>query len=286
MIAASDLTKSFRSGWRGRPQAAIRNVHLQVASGESLALIGPNGAGKSTLLLILAGVRRASSGSLEVTGSVGVVPERPALYERLTPTECLKLSATVRGVSPVESAARTADLFDRLGLGAYADDPIRTLSTGWRQRVAVAQALLHAPGILLLDEPLGGLDPESSEQIIAVLAEERKRGATLIVATHRLADFARLCDRVALISDGRLRNLGPMDDVIAHLPSRITYSLPTGKGPPVEAAGGALRSSLVLAGRRAEFVAHIHEQGGDILRVEPNVASLADSSADAEETLA
>jgi len=267
---------------------ALKNVHLKVGAGESLALVGKNGAGKSTLLLVFAGIRRPTAGSVKINGSVGVVPERPPLYERLSPRQSLEFYGAMHGMPADQVKARTYELFERLAMGSNADSRIRTLSAGWRQRVALAQALLHSPDLLLLDEPLGGLDPESSELILRILDEERERGATLVVATHRLADFARVCDRVSLMSGGSLRSLGPMDSVLTHLPARITYTLPARSTPPsrVKHIPGPMLACLASAGQREAAVAHIQEQGGSIVRVEPDVTGLSQESADVEETLA
>jgi ABC-2 type transport system ATP-binding protein len=288
VVEVSGLSKSFQTGWRGRPKVAVQGVQIEMSAGESLAIIGPNGAGKSTLLLLLAKIRHPTSGSFNITGSIGIVPERPALYGRLDPRRCLQLYGAMHGLGADQITARTADLFARLSLGPYADVPIRTLSTGWRQRVALAQALLHLPDVLLLDEPLGGLDPESSQQILEVLGAERERGVTLIVATHRLADFAMIGDRVALMSAGELRNLGPMDAVLSHLPVRITFTLPASATPPPRVAfvPGPLSACTVSAGQREAVLAHIHDQGGSVIRVEPDIASLSEKSAGLEAALA
>jgi len=275
-VEVTGLGKTFQSGWRGRVSHGLREVDLAVHAGATLAIVGENGAGKSTLLLVLAGLRVASSGTCTVTGTVGLVPERPPLYPRLSARQCLALYGAAHGLPPELLQSRIAHQLDRLGLAPFADAPVRTLSQGCRQRLALAQALLHAPDVLFLDEPLGGLDPESTRQIVAVLESERTRGATLVVATHRVTDLAGVCDQIARMKAGRLEVLGALDAVLASLPVQITYTLPAG----VETHGltaprtGSTQVSVVGPEEKAALLGRVLDAGGSVVRVQPDLSRL------------
>jgi ABC-2 type transport system ATP-binding protein len=156
-IAARDLSKSFDG------RRALRAVSFEAQSGELLAVIGPNGAGKTTLLTILAGIRRADSGTLAVPGEVGWVPQQAALYRRLTVAENLRLFARLERVDDVEAAVER--MLEQTGLEERAADQVGTLSGGNQQRVNIAIGLLSAPSVLLLDEPSTGLDPRQRERL-------------------------------------------------------------------------------------------------------------------------
>jgi len=252
------------------------DVDLQLEKGGSLALIGANGAGKSTLLLVLAGLRRASSGTWRVNGSIGLLPERPALPARLTARQSLMHYGRVHGIAEEGLADRVDMELARLDLSTHAETPIRALSLGGRQRTALAQALLHRPDVLLLDEPLGGLDPDAARVLVALLADERQRGVSLLIATHRLLELSGVCDRVAQMRDGTLHDLGSCEAVLDRLPVRITFGLPGSDAPAGLAChrSGDLWSSVVGPDERSSAVKQILDAGGGILRLEPELGAL------------
>jgi len=274
-IEVSGLEKSYATGWLGRQERALRGIDLQVECGETLAILGPNGAGKSTLLLVLAGLRHPTAGRWKVRGSVGLVPERPALYPGLSARRLLWLCGSAQGMAESELGTRVEEELERLRLLPFADRPIRALSQGVRQRVALAQALLHKPDVLLLDEPLGALDPQSALALVDVLNAEKARGATLVVATHRLAELAGTCGEVAYMRDGALWALGPTGSVLQRLPSRITYGMADG-------TAGTVSVAQVVAdpdGQEAAMAA-LRARGGRVIRVEPDVTAMGGLSSD------
>ena len=205
----------------GRP-APLQDLTLSVEEGASLGLVGPNGSGKSTLLRVLACLVRPSTGRALVAGfdtrhdaaqarrRVGYVPEQFGIYPRLSINQYLDFFARAGGVSQwerrntVETMLRVVDLFDQR------HEPAEALSRGARRRLALARALLHNPPILLLDDPLGGLDGRGRLELIEVLKEVRGMGITLLVSTHLLADLAQVCESVAVLREGRLAGVIPL----------------------------------------------------------------------------
>jgi ABC-2 type transport system ATP-binding protein len=194
---------------------AVDGLTLEVHAGEILGFLGPNGAGKTTTLRICSGLVRADAGDVFVSGKsisrepleararFGLVPDRPFLYERLTAREFLEFVAALYELEPDVAMPRAEALIERLALTEQADDLIETYSLGMRQKVAVAAAMLHEPALLMLDEPLAGLDPRASRALKDLLREHAERGAGVLVSTHLLDVAERLCDRVAILHHGR-----------------------------------------------------------------------------------
>jgi len=201
--------------------AAVRDVTLSVRAGEILGLLGPNGSGKTTLLRMLTGTHSPSEGRLAVAGfdtvreplearrRVGYVPESHPLYNHMRVNEFLHLMARVRGVERRVVPAAVGEAVESLALGEVISAPIHTLSRGYRQRVAIAQALVHRPDVLVLDEPTNGLDPR---QIIETrnLIRGMAGRCTVIMSSHILGEIARTVDRVAILLRGRLLTDRPM----------------------------------------------------------------------------
>ena len=192
-------------------QPALRGVSLSLAAGEAAALLGPNGAGKSTLLRILSTLERASRGTVRWSGreadagtraSIGVVAHESLCYADLSARENLAFFGALYGVA--DPAGRATELLARVALEAAADRPARTYSRGMLQRLALARAIVHAPRLLLLDEPLTGLDRQGIQLVVGLLAEEKARGASILVVSHELSAIAPLCDRVLVLSRGRI----------------------------------------------------------------------------------
>ncbi|MFN7210793.1 MAG: heme ABC exporter ATP-binding protein CcmA [Aggregatilineales bacterium] len=207
---------------------ALRNVSFEVGRGELIALLGANGSGKTTLLRILAALSKPSSGTvviggwqlpkeaLAVRGYLGVVTHLPLLYDDLSAAENLRLYAQLydlpRELGKADLEARIRQSLARVGLLKRADDRVRTFSRGMQQRLAIAQALIMRPRILLLDEPYTGLDAQGSALLDALIAEWRAHGRTIIAALHDLARAAALCPRAMILANGRLAADLPMPD--------------------------------------------------------------------------
>jgi ABC-2 type transport system ATP-binding protein len=199
---------------------AVRGISLTVARGEFFALLGPNAAGKTTTLRILCGLTKPNAGSASICGydvqtnptearqRLAYVPDFPFLYDKLTPEEFLRFTGRVFRMSAPAVEEGLIGLIARFHLETHAQRPIDTLSHGTRQRVALAAALLHEPEVIVIDEPMVGLDPQHARVVKDVLKERAQAGATILLSTHQLSVAEELADRIGIIQGGRLVALG------------------------------------------------------------------------------
>jgi ABC-2 type transport system ATP-binding protein len=209
MIEAQSLVKRYDG------VAAIENVSMQVRRGEVLGFLGPNGAGKSTTMKILTCFTSPTSGSAKVNGcdittdslgvrrSLGYLPESTALYTDMLALEYLEFAAELRGITGSDVRKRVKAVVEETGLGDVIAKEIRALSKGYKQRVGLAQALIHEPPILILDEPMSGLDPNQAVEI-RDLIKDIGRERTVVLSTHNLAEVQVACNRVLIISKGHI----------------------------------------------------------------------------------
>lgn len=224
VIEIVDLDKTYTKGLMRRPVAAIRGVSLRVNGGEAFGFVGPNGAGKSSTIRILMGLSWPTAGRVSIFGvdareararlRIGYVPENPYLYDYLTPREILEMGMRLHRLHHATPAAHVSRWLDRLGLGEVADAPIRSFSKGMTQRVAIAHALCIEPRLLVLDEPLSGLDPLGRRDVVDILSEYKKGGGTLFFTSHVLHDVERLADRFGLIHEGRIRSVSSPNQLV------------------------------------------------------------------------
>ncbi|MBL1174194.1 ABC transporter ATP-binding protein [Pantanalinema sp. GBBB05] len=234
MIDVEHLSKRYGA------TAAIEDVTFQVAPGEILGFLGPNGAGKTTTMRILAGYLPASAGTARVAGyevheqsmavrqRIGYLPENPPLYPEMTVAGFLNFVAQIKGVNAGDRPQRIQSAIDRCGLTEKRQSLIRKLSKGYRQRVGIAQAIVHDPPVIILDEPTVGLDPR---QIIEVrnLIKQLAGNHTVILSTHILPEVSMTCSRVAIINQGRI--------VATNTPDSLTHQLTQGSGYELEVEG-------------------------------------------------
>ena len=204
---------------------AVDNLDLKINSGEIFGLLGPNGSGKSTTLKMLLGLVKPDSGSVNVLGldvekntvnvkrNVGYVPESPRLYEFLTGIEYLDFIGDIYGMKTEEKSVRIKEYLKALELEGREGDMISSYSMGMKQKVALISALLHRPKLLILDEPLSGLDPRSAKIVKDLLHELKAQGVTTLMSTHVLEIAQALCDRIAIMQQGRLLTSGTMDEL-------------------------------------------------------------------------
>lgn len=224
VVVTESLSKTFRVGFLGRKVEAVRDVTLRVGEGEIFGLLGPNGAGKSTAMKMLLGFIQPTSGRAFVAGHpagspearklFGYLPENPSLYEFLTGDELLLMLCRLSGLDKQASMRRTGELLELVGLSGRADRAIRKFSKGMVQRLAIAQALILDPPIVLLDEPMSGLDPIGRKDVRDLIFDLRGRGKTVFFSTHILSDVEAICDRVGIITDGRLTDCGRLSELV------------------------------------------------------------------------
>ncbi len=225
VIVVDRLTKDYPVGfWRPRPYRALDALSLEVAPGEVFGCLGPNGAGKSTTLKLLLGLVPPTSGTAHIVGRpgssvasrerVGFLPENPVFYDYLTGEELLTYFGQLCGLRASEARRRGTALLDRVGLGAERRLAIRRYSKGMVQRLGVAQALVQDPDLVILDEPMSGLDPIGRRDVRALILSLRDEGKTVLFSSHILSDAETLCSRVAILAAGRLQALGSMTDLV------------------------------------------------------------------------
>jgi sodium transport system ATP-binding protein len=218
MISVIELTRHFRSN--SQTLVAVDRLSFHVAAGEVYGLLGPNGAGKTTTLRMILGLLQPTSGDAEVEGfrvtrdsddvkrRIGLVSASAGLYQWLTPREMLLFFADLFDVDPARARQRLAELSDLLDIGPFLDQRCATLSSGQKQRVTLARALMHDPPVMLLDEPTRGLDVVGTHVVFEYIAKLRALGKAVVVSTHRLDEASHLCDRMGLLHHGRLRHEG------------------------------------------------------------------------------
>jgi ABC-2 type transport system ATP-binding protein len=224
-LATFELTKDYAVGfWRKRPYRALDRLSLDVHAGEVFGFLGPNGAGKTTTLKLLMQLVYPTSGRAEILGRpvgdlsvkrrIGYLPENPYFYDHLTAEELLIYFAALFGYRPAERRARAARLLDEVGIGAERRLQLRKFSKGMLQRVGIAQALVNDPELVILDEPMSGLDPLGRRDVRALILRLRDRGCTVFFSSHVLSDAEALCSRVAILARGRLAASGRLSDML------------------------------------------------------------------------
>ncbi len=265
-IRIQNLTKDFAVGMRGMKLRAVEDLCLEVGDNEIFGLLGPNGSGKSTTIKIILGLLEASAGTCEIYGrpsklvdarrSVGFLPEAPYFYRYLTGRELVRYYARICMVPRVEIDAAVDSVIKLVGMTEAADRRVGTYSKGMLQRIGLAQSLVHDPQLVILDEPTAGVDPLGSAAIAEIVRELKRRGKTILLSSHLLAQIEGLCDRVAILHRGKLVREGRVDDLVEEKDAE----------------------SLVVQGLSAEgraaVEAEIKAQGGRLARVEKPRLSL------------
>lgn len=292
VIAVENLTKDYASGWlRRRSYRAVDHLTLEVREGEIFGLLGPNGAGKTTTVKLLLHLIRPTAGRVRLFGrspeepavraQLGFLPEHPSFPEALTGRELLDYFGRLFGLSRADRAARIAAVLHQVGIPtAVADRPMRQLSRGELTRIGLAQALLHDPKLLILDDPMGGLDPEGRRQVRDLLLRLREEGKTIFLSTAMVAEAEAICDRVALLHRGRLRACGsPIElaasgeggtvEILARdLDAHACASL-RARGCAVEANRALVRIHAPTSADVGEWVDVIQQLGGRVIAVSP-----------------
>src|ERR1700678_2581751 len=225
-IQIDGLTKDYAVGfWRKTMRRSLDHLTLEVNEGEAFGFLGPNGAGKTTTLKLLMGLIFPTSGTAHVRGrsiadtgmhrEIGYMPEQPYFYDYLTARELLDYFARFFGYSAAERQGRIKTFLERVGLSDSANVQLRKFSKGMLQRVGIAQAILHDPQVIFLDEPMSGLDPVGRREVRDIILDLKKQGRTVFFSTHILSDAEMLCDRVAVLVGGKLQGVGAPGEIVS-----------------------------------------------------------------------
>ncbi|MEN9581204.1 MAG: hypothetical protein RJA70_4213 [Pseudomonadota bacterium] len=235
LIRVENLMKSYRQGFWMRRVDAVNGISFTVPDGEIFGFLGPNGAGKTTTIKVLAGLIAATGGEATMFGypvtdvrarrQLGFLPENPYIYPYLTPREFVTLSARLAGLKRGQVGSRTETVLKQVGIAYAADRQARRLSKGMLQRAGLAAALVGDPQLLMLDEPMSGLDPVGRKEVRDLILEERSAGRTLFFSTHILTDVETLCDRVAILRKGHVVVRGTLTELLKRDVKRTDVTL-------------------------------------------------------------
>jgi ABC-2 type transport system ATP-binding protein len=296
-ISCSGLSKTYRLGFRARKVEALAALDLAVAPGSIYGFIGPNGAGKSTTIKILVGLVRQSTGSAALFGreiadprarlSVGYLPENPSFHDFMRPLEVMRYLGQLSGLRGADLDRRAEALLERVGLAHARDLTVRKFSKGMVQRLGLAQALIHDPPLLILDEPMSGLDPIGRKEVRDLILELRGQGKTVFFSTHILPDVESVCDRVGMVFKGRLMKEGALqgllDDTIRAVELRCAPLTPAqleGLAPvtgPATALPEGHAFTLPNLAAANQAVARLQAAGGQLLSLQPHRESLEET---------
>jgi ABC-2 type transport system ATP-binding protein len=263
------LEKTYTVGfWRKRPKRALHPLTLSIEDGEIFGFLGPNGAGKTTTLKMVMGLVFPTGGSARVLGmdvndprvkaQIGFLPEQPYFYDYLTARELLEYYGRLSGVGGKDLSRRVPEMLGRVGLPEAGGVQLRKFSKGMLQRVGIAQAILHDPKVVFLDEPMSGLDPMGRREVRDLMEQLKQEGKTVFFSTHILSDAEALCDRVAVIHLGELRGVGAVAELTASVHGKVEV---VWQGTTIPAALKALGAEGRVTGDTARAV--LPEEGLD-----------------------
>ena len=295
-IKIEGLTKIFKPVWPWQKAATVlSDVSFTVKEGEIFGFLGHNGAGKTTTMKILLGLLRGTSGSVEVLGApagevevharIGYLPESPYFYDYLTAEEFLKFYGRLAKLSLTTIRERVPELLQRVGLEEARHRQLRKFSKGMLQRIGLAQAMIHDPELVILDEPMSGLDPMGRKEVRDLILSLRDQGKTVFFSTHILSDVEMICDRVGILAKGRVFALGRIEDLLSeHVAQSVEVVCNGVVGDDIEIIKRqALRvlqrgnqCLIVLPGQDIleEALSAVREAGGKLVSVLPHKGSL------------
>ncbi len=293
-IETLGLEKIYLAGFlRKKPRRALHPLTLSVPQGEVFGYLGPNGAGKTTTLKLLMGLIFPTGGSARILGldwrdprvkaEIGYLPEQPYFYDYLTANELLEYYAQLSGVEIRERRRRIRAVLERVGLPDVGRIQLRKFSRGMLQRVGIAQAIIHEPKLVFLDEPMSGLDPVGRREVRDLIQGLKDEGKTVFFSTHILSDAEALCDRVAVLHEGELRGIGIVQDLVARFSGKVELIW---DGASATAAVRALGCECHTTGETIRTVVEqekldtaidvVRRNGGRLVSVTPLRASLED----------
>lgn len=288
------LEKSYSVGfWRKRQVAGLKPLTLAVEQGEVFGYLGPNGAGKTTTLKLLMGLIFPTAGSARILGTdiadprvksrIGFLPEQPYFYDYLTAAELLEYYARLSGVQAKDRKRRIEKILARVGMTHSARTQLRKFSKGMLQRVGIAQALLHDPQVIFLDEPMSGLDPLGRREVRDLIDSLKDEGKTVFFSTHILSDAEALCDRVAVLHKGELRGVGTVDELTSRAVGKVEIlfqglepiTLLQAWGAECHATGDMVRA-VIAETRQDAALDEIRRRGARLISLTPVRATLED----------
>jgi ABC-2 type transport system ATP-binding protein len=262
------LVKDFRHPMTRRRVRVVDDLSLEIRAGETFGFLGPNGAGKTTTIKLVNGLLRPTAGRITIFGReardlavrarVGFLPEQPWFYDYLRADEFLDFYARLFGISRADRRVRVGRMLERVGLADRARDPLRKFSKGMTQRLGLAQALINDPELVILDEPMSGLDPIGRRDLRDIILDLKREGRTVFFSSHLIPDVEMICDRVAIIVGGRLRDQADLHErlVAREVESEVRVG---GISPPVYRQASALAKRTLARG--GEFVFDVPADG-------------------------
>ncbi len=278
VLSVRNLKKSYKKGWAGKPVHALKGVSFDVQAGTITGFLGANGAGKTTTIKCLLELSLPDSGEVRFFGSpeltadskrrIGFLPERPYFYEYLTGREFLRFYGQLSGsIASKDLKDRITSLLKRVGLEHAGDRPLRSYSKGMLQRVGIAQALIHKPDFIILDEPMTGLDPDGRFEVREIIRETAREGTAVFFSSHLLPDAEQLCERLVILAHGNLVFQGPMRDLLNH----SGYEL-------ISARDGKTETTVIKGVEELQQTIDTKRSGGSsILEIKPTRLSLEEA---------
>ena len=246
-IEVNQLRKTFSLGFGVRKRVGLDGMSFEVERGEVYGFLGPNGAGKTTTIKVLTGLLRPDAGRAAILGKdasdtagrrqLGYLPESPVFYDHLTGREFLLFCGKLSGLSGADLKSRANEQLEQVGLAHAGDLQIRRYSKGMTQRIGIAQALLHDPEVIILDEPMSGLDPMGRADVRQIILGLRKRGKTIFFSTHIIPDVEVICTRVGIVHHGKMIRVGTVNEMLAE-----------SVGVATEVVAGGLPADFQIAG--------------------------------------
>lgn len=293
VLVVEGFEKTFTPGLMKKPVQAAKGVSFTAKAGEILGFLGPNGAGKTTTIKASLGLIRPTGGTIRILGEppesmgwrrrVGYMPEHPSLFEFLTGQETVEWFGQLAGMRGAALSKQAASLLDRVGLGHAKSRRLRTYSKGMLQRIAMAQAMLGKPQLLVLDEPMSGLDPIGRRELREIILQLREEGSSVMFSTHILPDVEMTCDRVVIIEGGKTRYEGPVDGALGGSEHKVVVTV-SGLKPARQRELVAERGAVVEGDKTAvvlpteaearTFLSALLVDGAQLERFEPQRESL------------
>ncbi len=291
-LEVRDLHKTYHPGLFEKDIAVLKGLSFEVRRGEIFGFLGPNGAGKTTTIKAITEIIMPDSGRIEICGlphtdleakrCIGFMTENPYVYRHLSAREFLRFCGELGGIPRVSLEKRIDEVLDEVGMAAHADRKMGTFSKGMLQRTALAQALLGEPQLLILDEPLSGLDPVGRRDVRDIIVAQAAEGVTVFFSSHIIPDVETICDRVAIVVDGRVRACGTVAELVtdeaASVEATFTGLQPGQLQTPLVAsrAGSGASWARVAAAHRDQLISELADRGARLVSLNPVRGSLED----------